>query len=144
MKSSIAALVLFLATATPAIAANLQADLMAREKAGWTAWGAKDATTGVKGMAEDIVQVIAGVGRVEGKQAVAAATASHDCVMRSFEFHDPALRQITPDVAILSYRATQDTTCGAQTLPKSVLVTVIYVHRGDAWLSTSYQETPAE
>jgi uncharacterized protein (TIGR02246 family) len=146
MKASITALVwvLVAVAAPPLQAGDLQADLLAREKASWTAWGNRDGAASTQGMTEDIVQVIAGIGRTVGKQAVAAATSGHDCVMNSFEFHDAQLRQITPDVAILSFRATQDTNCGGQALPSSVHATSVYVRRDGDWLVTSYQETPAD
>ena len=125
-------------------AGDLQSDLMAMEKSGWQAWGNHDASHIRKTAAADLVQTIAGVGRISGLDAVAEGTLSHTCKMASFDLHNPALRQLTPDVAILSYEATQSTTCDGKALPAKLVVTAVYTHADGAWMMRSYQETPVE
>jgi hypothetical protein len=51
---------------------------------------------------------------------------------------------VTPDVVILSYAATQDTTCEGRKLPARLQSVAVYVRNGGKWLQTSYQETPLE
>jgi hypothetical protein len=45
--------------------------------------------------------------------------------MKEFELSDSNLRQVSPDIAILTYTATQDTTCGGQRLPAKVCSTAL-------------------
>ena len=68
---------------------------------------------------------------------------SNTCLMKSLDT-DAKLRQLSPDIAILTYMATQDTTCEGQKLPAKVFATSIYLRQGGKWRSTSYQETPLE
>lgn len=145
MKTCLAALFLVALAVPPAVAADdLQETLLAREKAHWTAWGNKDSGPTRKQTVESFVQVIAGVGLVAGQEAVAKSIETHSCVMKSFDFTDAKLRRPAPDVAILTYTATQDTTCGGQKLPKKLFVTSTLVKRDGEWLGFQYQETPID
>ncbi|MBP1643968.1 MAG: nuclear transport factor 2 family protein [Acidobacteria bacterium] len=144
MKRLFAALLLLAAAVAPAAAAGLQDDLLAREKALWTAWGEKQGAPTRAQTVEDYVQVVAGVGMTAGREAVASAIEKHTCVMKSFTFQDARLRQPAPDVAILTYVANQDTTCDGQALPGKVFATSIWVRQGGNWVGYSYQETPID
>ncbi|HEX2465348.1 MAG TPA: nuclear transport factor 2 family protein [Thermoanaerobaculia bacterium] len=145
MKTAIPALLsLMLAFAAGPASAGLQEDLLAMDKAQWTAWGKKDGATAGKYITEDHVQVIAGIGAVAGRDAVVKATNGLTCELKSFDFSGAKLRQVAPGVAILSYTATQDTTCDGTKLPPKLQVTSVYVQKDGKWLSANYQETPVE
>lgn len=145
MRTLLAALLLLVLAAPAALAEeDLQANLLAREKAFWTAWGNKDAGPTRKETVESYVQVVAGVGMVAGREEVAKAIETHNCKMKSFEFTDAKLRRPAPEVAILTYVATQDTTCGAQKLPKKIFVSSTWVKRDAEWKGFQYQETPID
>ena len=127
------------------VMADLKDELMAREKAGWTAWSKKEGEWYRDTMTEDGVLAVAGAEIATGRDKIIADTNNHDCEMKSFELTDAKLRQVTPDVAILSYMGKQDTTCQGQKLPARVYSTAVYVRQDDGkWLMTSYQETPLE
>jgi hypothetical protein len=115
---------------------------LSREKALWKAWGEKKGEPFRAQASEDYVQVVAGVGMVAGREAVAKEIESHSCVMSSFDFTDAKLRQPSPDVAILTYVATQDTKCAGEALPSKVFATSVWVRQGDKWQGYHYQETP--
>ena len=66
------------------------------------------------------------------------------CELKSFDFSGAKLRQVAPGVAILSYTATQDTTCEGAKLPPKLQVTSVYVQKDGKWLSANYQETPID
>ena len=65
-------------------------------------------------------------------------------MLKSFEFADAKLRHPAPEVAILTYVATQDTSCGGQKLPKKVFVSSTFVKSGGEWVGFQYQETPID
>ena len=145
MKTAIATLLplMLLLAAVPAMA-GLQEDLLAMDKAQWTAFGKKDGEVFRKSVTPDAVQTVAGSGTLAGRDTIADAIAGLSCDLKSFEFKDVKLRQLTPDVAILSYTATQDTTCDGTKLPPKLFVTSVYVKKNDKWLSANYQETPVD
>jgi uncharacterized protein (TIGR02246 family) len=144
MKSIMTALLLAVALVSPSMASDLEAELLAREKSGWLAWAKRDTTAMKDTMTEDAVQVVAGAGVSKGRDKIIADVSSHNCQMKEFEFSDSNLRQLSPDVAILTYTATQDTTCDGQKLPAKVYSTAVYVRQDGKWRSTSYQETALE
>ena len=144
MKSMIAILVLIFSVGSPAMAGNLQEELVAVEKSLWTAWGAKNGEVVRKHSTEDAVQIVAGTGMFVGRDAIAADIAGHDCELERFAFHDVKLRQPVADVAIVTYTATQDAMCDGKKLPARIQSTSVYVRQGGEWLQTSYQETPID
>jgi hypothetical protein len=125
--------------------ADLKDELMAREKAGWTAWSKEEGEWYLETMTEDGVVAVAGAEIATSRDKVIADTNHHGCEMKSFELADAKLRQITSDVAILSYMGKQDTMCQGEKLPAKVYSTAVYVRQDDGkWLMTSYQETPLQ
>ena len=144
MKITIPTLVLMLAiTAIPA-AAELQEDLLALDKNTWKAWSKGDGDVFRKQLTKDHVQVVAGLGRAIGRDAIAASVSTQDCNVKSFDFSDPSLAQPAPDVAILSYTAMQDASCDGTKLPPKVQVISVYVRQAGKWMGASYQETPID
>jgi len=144
MKSVIATLLLFLAAASPSFAGDLTSELLALEKTGWTAWSKGDAQAFKDLVAEDAVQAVAGSGVTVGRDKIMADVGSHGCDVKGFAFHDAKVRQLSPDVALLSYTATQDAVCQGTKLPGKVYSTAVYVRKDGKWRSVSYQETPLD
>jgi uncharacterized protein (TIGR02246 family) len=146
MKTVIATLLpLMLAIAAVPAAGGLQEDLLALDKAQWNAWAKKDGAVFRKLLTEDHIQIVAGVPPVIGREAVAKGAEGLSCELKSFDFRDAKLRQLTPDVAVLSYTATQDSSCDGVKLPPKLQVTSVWVkQKGGQWLSANYQETAIE
>jgi uncharacterized protein (TIGR02246 family) len=142
MKSSITALMLSLLVAVTAFAGDLKEDLLAMEKTAWTAWGSRNGAGMRELVTEDAVQAVAGAGVTTGRDKIVAGINANTCVVKGFDFTDARIRQLSPDIAILTYTATQDSTCDGQKLPPKVFVTSVYVRSDGKWRSTSYQETP--
>jgi len=130
--------------ASPAQAQGLKADLMAIEHRLWTAWGKKDAGPTQRQLTEDAVQLVAGTAPVTGRDAIADAIKTLPCELRNFSLQDTDLRRLTSDVVVLSYTATQDSSCEGKPLPAKVRATAIYVRQKGDWLQASYQETPLQ
>jgi uncharacterized protein (TIGR02246 family) len=144
MKRVMATMLLACAFATPGFAGDLKDELMALEKGGWDAWAKGNGEYFRNRLTEDHVQVVAGAGLVQGRDKIIADVTSHGCEVAGFEFMDANVRQLAPDVAIVSYTAKQQATCDGQRLPAKVYSTAVYVRQGGKWLSANYQETPAE
>ena len=70
-----------------------------------------------------------------------ADISSSRCNVKSFDLADTKVRQLSPDIAILTYNVTQDVTCDGKKLPPKLFATAIYVRQGGKWRWTSYQET---
>ena len=117
---------------------------MKLDKAMWTAWGKADAKAFEKALTKDAVQIVAGAGMMVGRAAIADSVREGGCELKSFEFTSATVRGLAPNVAVLSYTAAQDATCGDQKLPLKVHSTSINVRKKGKWMNTSYQETPIE
>jgi uncharacterized protein (TIGR02246 family) len=141
MKASMAALVLVLAVASPSIAADLKEEIVAAEKRGWQAYADHDVKAYSDGWTDDAVEVLADGSVLMDKQAILADLKSTTCKVRSFDIANTKVRQVSPDVAILTYNLTQDVTCGATKLAPKANVSSLYVRRGGKWLAVHYQET---
>lgn len=144
MKRLFAALVLAIGLVPPAMAADLQTELMAQEKSLWTAWARKDGEPFKKHLTADAVEIIAGTAPATGLDAIVKDITSHNCEMKSFAHQNPRLRKLGADVVVLTYTATQDTTCDGKKLPAKLFATVIYVRQKGKWMQTQYQETPLD
>jgi uncharacterized protein (TIGR02246 family) len=128
--------------AGPATAGDLKDELVAFDKALWAGWDSGDATAFKEHLTDDHVQAVAGAGIVHGKDKIIAGLDPDACEVQSFDFQEINLRQLTDDVVLLSYVATQDAACGGAKLPPKVYATSVYVRRDGKWLSAAYQETP--
>jgi len=141
MKSSLATLLLALAAISPSLAAELKDDLVALEKSVWKAWADGDAKTYGDLMAADAMQVGSGGVIMSGREEILAALGKETCKLNSFDLADTKVRQPAPDVAILTYTATQDLTCEGEKGPPKVFATSVYVRQGGKWRWNNYQET---
>ena len=144
MKSLIASLLLAIVITTPSMAGDLKDDLLAMEKKSWTAWGKRDGNAYLDYLTEDAVQAVAGAGVTSGRSEIISAVNANTCKMARFDFSDAKLRQLSPDIALISYVATQDTVCDGAKLPRKVYATSTYIRQSGKWRSAHYQETPLE
>ena len=125
----------------PAKAADpaLKEALVAREKASWQAWKARDGKFFQDFLSDDHVEV--GFNGVANKATVVAGVASPVCVVRSYTVDRFELTVFDPNTALLTYYADQDTTCGQNPVPHPVWVSSLYVKRGGRWWNAAYQQT---
>jgi uncharacterized protein (TIGR02246 family) len=144
MHKFVAVSFLLLTLVPPVAAADLKSDLMAREKAFWTAWGKKDGAAFKTGLTADAVEVVAGYGPIAGRDAIAKSISALPCELRSFDFKDPTLRRLSSTVVILSYTATQDATCDGKKMPPKLHAMSVYVKQSGKWKNANYQETPID
>lgn len=140
MKSSIVALLLVLVI-SPSMAADLKEELLALEKGSWKAYANHDAKAYSDTMTEDAIVAGSSGDVMKGSKAILADLSNNPCDVKSFDLADTKLRQLSPDVALLTYNLTQDVTCGGGKLPVKAFVTAVYVRQGGKWRWASYQET---
>ena len=141
MKSTLVALLLALAVVSSSMAAGLKDDIVAIEKDSWKAYANHDAKAYGETMTDDAVVAGASGDIMTGKQEILADVSNNPCNVKSFDLADTKLRQLSADIAILTYNLTQDVTCGGKKLPAKIFATSIYVRQGGKWRWTSYQET---
>jgi hypothetical protein len=136
-----AALAAITTIAGPAAATDsLESDLVAMEKASWIAWKSHDAKFFADFLSEDHVEVH-GYG-VTGKTEVIAGVGGTACVVESYALQQFRFRRISPEAALLVYRAEQKTTCGGNPVPSPVWATSVYAKRNGRWVNVLYQQTP--
>lgn len=133
---------LVVAVRAPAAAQqDLTTSLSTIEKALWQAWKDHDAAPFEKYLTDDAVNVSAD-GVTTGKATFLEMLRSQPCDVNGFTFSDWAVHRVTDDVAILTYSATQDGSCGGETLASSLNVSSVYVRKDGMWMSAAYHETP--
>lgn len=134
---------LALSSPTPAAAQeDLTATLSKIEQTLWQAWKDHDPAPFQKYLADDAVNIDQDGFRA-GKAEYLAWLADNDCTVTGFSLTDWATHRLTGDVVLLTYRATQDGSCGGQALPGALVVSSTYVRKGGTWMNAAYQETPA-
>jgi len=121
--------------------AQSQKMIIATERKLWEAWKNKDVKPFRANLSADSLQV--SDSGVADRAMILKTMEGSDCDVRSFSLSD--FKAIFPasNVAILTYKGTQDATCGGQTVPPAVWASSTYVLRGGRWLAVSHQETPA-
>ncbi len=118
---------------------KLEAQIIALEKTGWQAWKNRDTAWYRANTTEDFLQVF-GDG-INTKAKVIQLTAT-ECDVKSFSLAGFTFVQLSENVALLSYIATQSAICGGKANTPKVRVAVNYVKRGSKWLEAFYMETP--
>jgi len=128
-------------TASAMSKAQSQKMIIATERKLWEAWKNKDVKPFRANLSADSLQV--SDSGVADRAMILKTMEGSDCDVRSFSLSD--FKAIFPasNVAILTYKGTQDATCGGQTVPPAVWASSTYVLRGGRWLAVSHQETPA-
>jgi hypothetical protein len=123
-----------------AAASSLADTLISLEKESWVAWKKRDGAFFDRFLSDDHVEV--GASGIAGKKAVVSFVGSAACVVADYSVDHFTLTRIAPEVAALTYRATQTTTCGKVPVPSPVWVTSVFVRRGGKWANVIYQQTP--
>lgn len=144
MKKSHAAWIMILAlpVASFAMAADLLADLVSKEKAQWTAWQKKDAAAFSKLASEDYVSTATGGKPIVGLKAYLKDMAGSGCDLHSVTLHEESLQQVSKDVVILYYTAVQDGACAGKKLPEHIAASSIWKQENGKWWNVSYHESP--
>jgi hypothetical protein len=116
--------------------------LSANETALWNAWKNKDAKPFQMWLSAESVNV--GDTGTGTKKDITEMIGSMPCEVKSFTLSDWKLTMVDSDAALITYKGTQDGTCGGTALPAGVWASSLWVNRKGKWLAAFHQETPAK
>jgi hypothetical protein len=122
--------------------AQSQKMIIATEQKLWNAWKNKDIKPFRANLSPESLQV--SDSGVADRATILKSMEGMDCEVRSFSLSDIKVVFLASNVAMITYKGTQDATCGGQTIPPAVWASSTYVQRGGRWLAASHQETPAK
>lgn len=126
--------------AKPVAAAPTKDALMTVEKAAWEAWKTRDAKWAQENASDKFVG-LGTAGRMDKAASIKSYT-EQKCEIKSYSVSDDQMQVVGPDVAVLTYRASQDATCDGKKAPANVHSASIYHREGDKWKAVFYAETP--
>lgn len=121
--------------------AQSQKIIIATEKKLWEAWKNQNIKQFKATLSSDSV-MIGDTGVANKAEAIKALEVP--CEVKSYELSDLKVTFLNSGAALLTYKSTQDATCGGQQVPATVWSSSAYVLRGGKWLAASHQETPAK
>ena len=121
--------------------AQVQKSLIANEKKLWEAWKNKDPKPFKAILSADSISV--GENGVADKAAAIKEITGGQCDVKSYALSDFKVAFANPTVAVLTYKATIDGTCGGAAVP-AVWSSSVYVNRGGKWYAFSHQESNAK
>lgn len=121
--------------------AQSQRMIIATEKKFWEAWKNKDMKFFRANLAPEAVMI--GDSGVADKKTAVSSMESTPCEVTTYELSDLKVTFLNSSAAILSYKSTQDATCGGEKVPATVYSSSVYVMRGGRWYAASHQETTA-
>ncbi len=122
--------------------AQSQRIIISTEKKLWEAWKNKDFKVFKSYLSADSVMI--GDAGVSDKTKALKDLEAVPCEVKSYELSDLKVTFLNDSAALLTYRSTQDATCGGQQVPAAVWSSSAYVRRGGKWLAASHQETTAK
>jgi hypothetical protein len=121
--------------------AQSQKMIVATEKKLWEAWKNKDMKVFKANLSADSIMITDS--GVSDKTTSLNAMESMGCDVKSYELSDIKVTFLNNSTAILTYKSTQDATCGGQATPPTAWSSSVYVMRGGRWFAASHQETTA-
>lgn len=122
--------------------AQSQKIIIATERKLWEGWKNKDLKPFKTYLSAD--SLLIGDAGVANKTEALKELDSVSCDVKSYELSDIKVLFLNSDAALLTYKATQDGTCGGQAVPPTVWASSAFVRRGGKWFEASHQETPAK
>jgi hypothetical protein len=122
--------------------AQSQKLIISTEKKLWEAWKMKDMKPFKANLSADSL-MLSDTG-VATKADALKEMESMSCEVKSYALSDIKVTFLNNDAALITYKSTQDATCGGQQVPAAVWASSAYVKRGGKWYAASHQETPAK
>lgn len=113
--------------------------LIQKEKSLWEAWKNKNAQPFEQETATNIPGV-----SPSGFTTIQQMTQEiQQCNVTSYSIEEPRVDWVDNDVAVVSYKATQDATCKGNKVPSTVWAQSVWAKKDGKWIAVSHQEVPA-
>ena len=119
----------------------LRETLIALERSAWEAWKRKDASWFRNTLLPDAAY-LSGTG-VSSREEIARQIETDSCRVDGFTLRNQEVRSLSPDVALLTLRATSDVTCGDRPIHADAWSSTVFVRDGGGWKVAFHQETDA-
>ena len=120
--------------------AQLQKKLSEMETALWEAFKNKDPKPFAAHLRADAIVV--GEEGASGKSVMPQAVTG--CDVKSFKLSDRSMIRPNLTSAMLTYKGTQEGTCGGTAMPATVWASSLWVQRGATWVAVFHQESTAK
>lgn len=120
-------------------ATDLQKTLLASSSSLFTAYQQMDQGLFLSIIAPDFVYVSRW--GIMGPEELGGAVQA--CSMTSFKITDAKARQLSPDTAVLLYKAHQTASCNGKPEPADLFLTDLFVKKGNDWLMSVHTQTGA-
>jgi len=117
--------------------AQSQRTIIATEKKLWEAWKNKDAKPFKANLSADSIQV--GESGVGTKNEIVEAMGNGGCEVKSYALSDIKVTFFNSSTALITYKGTQDATCGGTAVPPAIWASSLYMMRSGKWLAASHQ-----
>ena len=127
-----------ISAARPIDAAPSKESLMILENRAWNSWKSKNGQYFEEYLAENAVGM--GSSGRSNKTAIIKQISDPTCEVNDFSFTDEQMTPIGSDVALLTYKATQDAKCGGKALPATVRAATVLVRSGEKWKAAYHNE----
>src|SRR6266481_4516628 len=112
---------------------QIEQQLIKYENELWGAWKNKNGKAFQARLSAESVMV--SDQGASGKAETIKGIVSQSCDIKSFKLSDYKLVSLDSNVAVLTYKGTEDGTCGGTALPPVVWAASTYVRRGGKWLA---------
>lgn len=119
---------------------GIEQQLIDLERRSWVAWRDHDAAFFERFLSEDHIEM-QGTGPASRRAVIATVRAG--CQVAHYDLDQFSVHLLDNHTAIVTYRADQDTTCGAARVPTPVWATSLFQKRGGRWVNVLYVHSPA-
>jgi hypothetical protein len=86
---------------------------------------------------------VSGTG-VSTREEIAKGIETDTCKVDGYVLRNEQVHSLSSDVALLTYRAMSDVTCGDRAIHADAWSSTLYVRDGDSWKVSFHQETDAQ
>jgi hypothetical protein len=136
-----AILILGIQTGKAADKESIKKNLMQNIQNLWKGWQAQDPEPFKQWLSPDILTITSQ--GVSDMNQVLRDISSNQCQVKSYSLDESGARltKIDDNTYVITYKATQDVTCGEAKLPSPVMVSEVWSKKDGKWKGYFYQET---